>query len=329
MTKPPIDYMELVHSPLDLANAHVKWAESLQDAPGVPFGIPIVDKKVIPMHPGDMVVFCARPGHGKSSILSFLARAEAKRIIARGAEKTECVVYVTWEQVTEELNAVLQTPKGYTVSDVVWGRVDMEMVKEQAVKRVNLPVWLIGESLTRTNGRSPRMYPETVFQAIEAMVAEYDVKPTLLLVDYIQLIPIPSQSDRQKQVIEAAHRVKELAKRVGCPAAVAVQAGRNVDQRDSKIPTLQDAQWSSSIEQAADKFFSLWRPWLTEDHFDAYGQPARIVIDSEHYDITEKLLVMAMRKQRFDNGRWTWALKFQPEYLKICALESDVERIPL
>ena len=71
-----IDYRQLVHSPAELAAEHVAWAKHLKDAPGIPFGIPAVDAKVIPFHPGDMVVFVARPGHGKTSFLAYLARGK-------------------------------------------------------------------------------------------------------------------------------------------------------------------------------------------------------------------------------------------------------------
>jgi replicative DNA helicase len=315
------NYRELLHMPNDLALEHVRWAERLQNCPGVPFGIPTVDRYVVPFHPGDMVTFCARPGHGKTSILAYLARAEAKRIVARGMEDREIVVYVTWEQVTEEINSVFETGNEYTVSDIVWGRVDMKAIERQSTKRAGLPICIIGDSLARSNAQSPRMYPETVFRTIESIERDYNKKPTLMLFDYIQLIPIRHQADRHKQVIEAAHRCKELAKRVGCPAAVAVQARREVDTRTNKMPGLWDAQWSSSIEQTADKFFSLWRPWLTEDR----ARP--VEIDGQSIPITERLLIMSMLKQRFENGRHTWPLHFRPQYLDLCAMETDVSGV--
>jgi len=309
------DFRQLVHSPAELAQEHVAWAKHLKGAPGVPFGLPSVDEKVIPFHPGDMVAFVARPGHGKTSILAYLARAEAKRIQKREAAETEAVVYVTWEQVTEEINAVLDIGGSYTVSDIAWGRASLDAVEGQARKRAGMPIWLIGDSLARTDAHSPRMYPDAVFAAIESMAEDYGVKPTLLCFDYIQLIPIPAQADRMKQVTEAAHRCKELAKRVGCPAAVAVQARREVDSRDIKIPGLWDAQWASSIEQTSDKYFSLWRPWLTEDRGGV------IDIDGRPVPVTENLLILSMQKQRFENGRWTWALWFDPATLELRELE--------
>lgn len=315
------NFRQLVHSPAELAQEHVAWAKHLKDTPGVPFGLPSIDDKVIPFHPGDMVTFVARPGHGKTSILAWLARTEAKRIIARGAKHTEAVVYVTWEQVTEEINAVLDIGGSYTVSDIAWGRADLDAVEAQARKRAGLPIWLIGDSLARTDSSSPRMYPDAVFAAIETMHEEHGVKPSLLCFDYIQLIPIPSQADRMKQVTEAAHRCKELAKRVGCPAAVAVQARREVDSRDLKIPGLWDAQWASSIEQTADKYFSLWRPWLTEP------RDSVIDIDGRPIPVTENVLILSMQKQRFESGRWTWALWFDPATLEL--QELDTHTVPL
>ena len=82
-------------------------------------------------------------GAGKTSLLATLARAEAKRIQERKAEK-EGVFYVTWEQVAEEINLILDVNTSYTASDVMRGEVDIETIKFQARKRVKLPIWVIG-----------------------------------------------------------------------------------------------------------------------------------------------------------------------------------------
>lgn len=321
-------YRELVHSPAELAQEHVLWASLLKDAPGVSFGIDEIDEIVTPFHPGDMVTFTGRPGHGKTSILAILAREEGKRIVERGTQEIEAVVYVTWEQVTEEINAVMMCSGPgveYTVNDVVRGNVDLDTIRRHAIKRVHDPVWIVGESLARTNINSPRMFPEVVFKAIESMKQDFGRKPTLMLFDYIQLIPIRGQSKRHEQVMEASHRCKELAKRAGCPAAVAVQAKRDVDLRDWKMPTQFDAQWSSAIEATGDKFFGLWRPWLTEPHTDKRGNPTVLTLNGVEYESAPTLLLMGMFKQRFAEPRHTWALHFDPRYLRLCELETDVE----
>jgi hypothetical protein len=303
------DFRLLVNTPAELAQQHVAWAKRLQNCPGVPFGIPSV--------------VVARPGHGKTSILAYLARAEAKRIQARGMAEKEAVVFVTWEQVTEEINAVLDTSPEYTMTDIAWGRADMKEVTRHSFGRAGLPIWIIGQSLEKMDAlnipRMPRMFPEMVFGAIESLKADYGVKPTLMCFDYIQMIPIRHQSKRHEQVMEAAHSSKELAKAIACPAAVAVQARRDVDDRTIKIPTLRDAQWASDIEQVTDKYFSQWRPWLTEPH------DGTVTINGLPLPVTEELMILSMLKQRYENGRATWALHFQPQYLRLCDLETDID----
>ena len=310
-------YRELVHTSTEAATEGVQWAQHILTTPGVKFGIPCVDAEgaMNPMHAGDMTILCGRPGMGKTSLLATLARSEARRIVERGTADTEAVFYVTWEQVTEEINMILDVNDAYTATDIMRGRADMEDVIRQSIKRAMMPIWIVGDSMARTGSHSLRMFPDVVFGAIEAAVEEYGRKPTLLCFDYIQLIPVRDASEKVMQVSEAAVRAKEVAKRCGCPAIVGAQSRREVDDREFKIPTQRDAQWASSIEQATDKFFGLWRPWLTDRGKDP------IKIDGTEYPITENLLIMEMSKQRFGPAGHRWGLHFRPEHLKICEYE--------
>ena len=76
----PPNFRELVHTPAQLAQEFVQWVEQIQTTEGVPFGIPGIDKVVIPMRPGQLTCIIARPGHGKTSLMAYLAREHAKRI---------------------------------------------------------------------------------------------------------------------------------------------------------------------------------------------------------------------------------------------------------
>jgi len=310
------DYRHFVHTPAELGREYVQWAERLKQTPGISFGIPAVDKWVLPAHPGDVISFIGRPGHGKSSLLAWFALQEAARIQARDAVGKEAVVYVTYEQAAEELEALFESGKSYRNSDLARGKVDLELVRKQAIDRASLPIWVIGHGLDRVDLKAPRMTPDVVYAAIETMQTEYQVKPTLILVDYMQLIPISGTTDRIQAVTEVPIRVKELAMRVGCPAMLAVQASRDVDRREEPIPTLADAQWASSIEQTCDKVFGLWRPWQTQKPYKP------VMVNDQTYPNTETLLVIRMLKQRFESGRWTWALYFDPALLRLTELET-------
>ena len=329
MTQPPrertFDYREFVHSPAELATEYVAWAERIHKTPGVPFGVPCIDKYMIPMHPGDLGAIVARPGHGKSSLLAYLARAEAKRIRARGTQDTECVVYVTWEQVAEEIENIFELNDAFTPSDVAWGRADISKVITNSLNRPKLPVWVIGHSLARADIRMPRMTLDAVFMAIERMKQDHGVTPTLICLDYIQIIPVENVKERVMQVIEATIRAKELMMRVGSPGWMGVQAGRTVDKKGFKTPQLDEAQWGSIIEQTVDKWMGLWRPFLTEREVKA------VKVNGVEIPITDTLLIVEMAKQRFEKAGLIWPLHFAPQYLKLCELElqhAQPEEVP-
>jgi len=310
------DFRALVHSPSDLSAEHLAWAESIQTGQGIRWGIPAIDRVVIPMQPGNLTCLIARPGSGKTSLMAYLARHEAAVITARGATD-EAVVYVTWEQSAEELEAFFQTDGTYSISDIAWGRVDLEIMRQRAVKRAKLPIWVIGHGIGRADRRLPRMTPEAVLHAVETMHEDYGVKPSLLLFDYMQIIPVGRADDRVKQVTEVPILIKELNLRIGAPAVVGVQASREVDTRTIKIPELADAQWASSIEQTADKVFGLWRPAVTEEG------GTLIELGRQQYPVNDQLFVLRLLKQRGDRARFTWVLHFHPAYLQLAELEIE------
>jgi replicative DNA helicase len=300
----------------------VQWASDIQSHPGIKFGIPAMDHVVIPMRPGNLVSLIARPGHAKTSVLVYLARQEAKAIVERGAAGKEVVVYTTWEQTSEELTAMLMADPEINFSDISWGRADLEKLKAKAIKGVHNPIWIIGHGISKASSSVPRMTPELVLSSIECMQEDHGVKPSLMLFDYLQLIPTSTPKDRVQQVTEMPILLKELAMRVGAPAVAAVQAARAVDNREEPIPQEQDAQWASSIEQTCDKIFGLWRPIKTHDTDQV------IELGNMQYEVNENLLIIRMLKQRGERGRHTWGMYFDPALIKLAELETDVDSKP-
>lgn len=319
-TRNQFDARQLIHTPAEMLSELAQWAREIQETPGVQFGIPAIDKRVIPMRAGNLICFIARPGHAKTSILVYLARQEAKRIIEHGTQDREVVVYTTWEQTSEELTAMLLADPEINYSDIAWGRADLEKINRKTSKGSQTPpVWIIGHGISRAGLSVPRMTPELVLNAIEAMEEDYGVKPSLMLFDYLQLIPTRVPQERVQQVTEMPIRLKELAMRVGAPAVAAVQSARDVDSRTPPIPEERDAQWASSIEQTADKAFALWRPAKTMD------LGSFVDLEDSTYEVTENLLIIRLLKQRGEQGRFTWGMYFDPSLLKLAELELRQE----
>jgi len=303
-----------------MMTSYLAWVEDIQATPGVKFGIPAIDKFVTPMRPGELTAIVGRPGSGKSTLLAYLARQEAKRIIQRGKVGQEVVVYVTWEQSAEELTAMFLAGDQYSISDVAWGRVDLDTVRHQVVKGAGTPIWTIGHGISRAGTRPPRMTPRIILDAIETMEEDFNVKPVLMLFDYLQLIPVENAKDRIQQVTEVPILIKELALRIGCPAIAAAQARREVDDRDEKLPTARDCQWSSAIEQTVSKLFSVWRPGVTEQA----GSIIKLQ-GGKTYPVNDQLFIIRMLKQRGEQGRHTWAMYFHPAYLRLAELETRLD----
>jgi replicative DNA helicase len=295
----------------------------MREDEGITWDVPCIDERVIPMRAGELVSIISRPGHGKTSLMARMARIEAQRLQEKhgGPPYPEAVVYCTWEQSAEELNAMFQASEDFTISDIAWGRAPIDTIRKQSVKRASLPIWVVGHGIGRAHHKAPRLTPDVVLKAIESMEVDFDIKPTLVLFDYLQLIPSKNYRDRVQQVTEMPIQIKELALRIGCPAFCGVQAARRVDDRDDKVPEMRDAQWASSIEQTSDKIFGACRPIR-------YSPAGGLVKLDGHgeVNVSENLLILRLLKQRGDSGRHTWPLYFDPATLKL--MEMEIHQSP-
>jgi len=89
----------------------------------------------------------------------------------------------------------------------------------------------------------------------------------------------------------------------GCPVLLGVQTGRQVMERDIKIPGIDDGQETSNIEQSSDKMLSVWYPIKTEDK-------GSLVAGEE---VTKNLLIVRLLKQKLGEAPATFALYVDPE----------------
>lgn len=90
--------------------------------------------------------------------------------------------------------------------------------------------------------------------------------------------------------MEAVNKAKDLAISFGCPVVLGVQAGRQILDREYKLPRIDDGQESSNIEQSSDKVISLWYPIKTEMPGDR--------IEGIPYEVSENLLICGLIKQK-------------------------------
>jgi len=327
-TSAKIDYQEYIYTPADLGDLHVSYDRDIKAHPGVKFGLASIDKCVIPARGGNLIAFVARPGHGKTSMMARWAKVAGQDIIADGMAHKQCAIYITLEQVAEELEAYFSSNKRYNATDYAWGRAKTKDVEEIARARAGLPVWIMGHSLKRSKKRLPPLTPEVMYQAILRVEEDYGFEVVIVFVDYVQIVPMSGQfRSRTERVDEALVGLKNVAIQAGVPIVVGVQSGRGVDERKWKIPIMSDCQHTSMIEQTVDKLYGLWRPWKTEKA--TWGMKHPLSSGQEIYvPNTPELLIIGMMKQRMDQGTFTWLTRFTPQELLLAELETGITEPP-
>lgn len=313
MTQPkvtsPVDFY--LHNPAQSTSRYVEWAKARKNSPVIDYGCAL-DKYVIPLYPGDVAGLVARPGHGKSSLMAHFAKRTAQAITTRGEWADKCVIYVSWEQPIEELEAFFQSGETYTSTDLAWNRVPIKEIEKGAIKRVNLPVWLIGYSVMDADRKKPPLTIDLVMDTIRAIKYEYKRDVTLACFDYLQIIPVKGRAKRMEQVLEATIQVKHLAMELGLPALAGVQAKRGAGD----MPGMDDCQWGSIIEQTVDKLFALFRPIKKMDAGDI------IPVNGRDITVNDHLLIIKLLKQRLEKGWGAWPVHFEPEKLILRDYES-------
>lgn len=274
--------------------------ESIKDrASGMTYrlmtGVSTLDRILIPFFPGELVSVLARTSNYKTGFMSFLARQFSGQLLDMDPDwqKREVVFYVSWETSEEELSAYdIASISGLDATRLWRGEISQdEMLRavDAGLKRAAQPIWHIGHSLARRKQRERLTLPY-VHEALMACEDEMGVRVRAIFLDYLQEID-PSEGDNlREKTMDSIERSKQLARDMGCPVFLGVQAGRQVDERDFKLPQVQDAQESSRLEQASDKLIALWLP---RNHL-AIGE----LVPKTDWPVTANLLILGLRKQR-------------------------------
>lgn len=309
----------IVFSPPEAAALGVallqKSRESLSS--GISFGIKRLDEVMNPMRPGELVSVYGLPGHHKTNVLNHLS---CKAIAGIPPGSNEVVVRATWEQsVEEDTLHWIANDTGIPITGMVRGELDeaeWEVIYRSADRRAVSPLWILGHSALRSEGNRrarPRMTMSDIARALEWICnssCDTPLKIKAVVLDYLQRIrPDPQDgADRREQVMEIVNRAKDCALSFGCTTLLGVQAKREVNDREQKLPRQSDAQESSNVEQTSDKIISLWYPWKTEkpntmittsricQDKNATGQPMKVI--EESWKITPNLLLVGIPKQK-------------------------------
>lgn len=209
-------------------------------AAGVPTGFNSLDRLLLGMRPGQLIVVGARPAVGKTSFALNLALNAAAAGYTVGFFSLE----MSGKEIAQRLICAHAT---LSISDFRTGRITPEQWANinEATQELSKLDMLIddtpGITVTEIRAKARRML--------------HNKEKAVIIIDYLQLVsPPPGRraESRTVEVSEMSRGLKIMAKDLGVPVIALSQLSRAVESRTGKRPQLSDLRESGSIEQDAD-----------------------------------------------------------------------------
>jgi replicative DNA helicase len=218
---------------------------------GLSTGWPSVDKRLLGLQPGQMIIIAARPGMGKTSFALNLSVNACKM------SNLPVVIY-SYEMVSTELSGRILSSEASVDSRKIrtkdYTDMDLRNLAHAVQNLSGLPIYV------NDNAGNTLLDIKSFCRKLKA-----EQGLGLIVIDYLQLMkPHIRKQSREQEIAEISRGIKELAKELECPIVAMSQLNRSAASRTDRRPQLQDLRESGSIEQDADMVILLHR----EDYYD-------------------------------------------------------------
>lgn len=188
----------------------------------------VFDSKVV-IKPGDLIILAGRPSMGKTDWALQFAKAI-------GSHNHSSAIF-SIETAGQYLNKRLA------------GGSNLQEYLEGCAKNIRLPIYIDDNPI------------QSLFSAraqLEYARKQFGIEIAIL--DYLSLMDIPKQENRNREIEELVKGLKILARETMIPLLVIAQLNRGVEGRRDRRPMLSDLRDSGAIEQVADIVLMAYRP---------------------------------------------------------------------
>lgn len=271
-------------------------ASSGQKIPGLSTGLNDLDRYILGLNKGELILIAARPGMGKTSIALNIAMNVAKK-----SGKT--VAVFSLEMSREQLVSRLLAGEGLVPSqNLLTGQLNSDEWKRIAAA---------AQVLSATDMR----IDDNPMLSVSDMNAQCRRISNLglVVIDYLQLMQYAggdsrkyAGENRQQVVSDISRMLKIMAKELNVPVICLSQLSRASEGRPNKRPMLSDLRESGAIEQDADVVIGLYR----EGYYNA---------ECEEPNVSEAI-VLKNRKGQTGTVKLAWLA----EYTTFAAYEGNL-----
>lgn len=254
---------------------HLKALKTDKEAAaGIPTGFSDIDRVLVGMGPGDLILVGARPGMGKTSF--------CMNVATRVAQHKKCAVCVfSLEMSCEQLVARMLSSEALIDSYAIRSG---ELSEEDWEKLARASAMLSGTEI---------LIDDTSGITVTGMKAKLRrVKNLgLIVIDYLQLMTSDRKIDnRVQEVADISRNLKLLAKELKVPLITCAQLSRGPESRTDKRPMLSDLRDSGAIEQDADVVMFLYRDeYYNNDHNGENQNTAEVIVAKNRHGSTANI----------------------------------------
>lgn len=310
MTEPK--YLYMPQEVGTITSGEVDRRRKPENQAGVKFPLDKVASYLNPLEAGDLTIICGLASNAKSLV----ARWWLRKAVETNTNPDKLGVFVSYEQYLEQQGMIdLAELCGISTTAMYRGEIsddEMKRIKQASIKRGQIASGFVGHSTTRKMGKG-RVLPtiDQVDDALMRLVNEQGKWPLVIVIDYLQRIPIGRGDSPTLEYSANVDACKDLGLKFNCPVILLVQAREEVRQRKWKLPRMGDGQWTSNSHQSADNFIGVWMPKTTE--------PLDSILPTEYTDkhqimVDESLLIFGLDKQKYGPAPRTSFLTADPAH---------------
>ena len=230
---------------------------------GIPSGLSELDAMTAGWQPGDLIILAGRPSMGKTAMgLGFaehalMAEEAAGPVFIFSLEMPESQLML--RLIASLGNVSLQKLRTGKMEDGDWPKVTAAVSRLTQLDGKLLIDDASGITASSLKARARRM-------------TRRFGRPSMILVDYLQLLQEPGSENRTLEVGKVSRILKETAKELRTPVIALSQLNRSLETRPNKRPCMADLRDSGALEQDADVIAFIYRDEVYHpDNEDSHG----------------------------------------------------------